>query len=248
MPSNLYGFSGQDIVNRVINYTGNNTVAFATYVAQSIPLAEFRFCKIHPWRFLYKTNLKMTLQGDGREQYVLDSSTIGYYMTAEDVESITDEPNGRVIRKVTVKDIRRLDPMRRSGGTQDQVTHWAPTEDNKFLVYPVTFPSVQVTIDGWITPSPLTDLSQYPTIPYRYQEGFIRYIEALALDRENDDRAPVAKQEALNLIMQDVRDDIASLGDIDSTRIRHWGEANVDGVGGADLASFYINTLFATGL
>ncbi len=211
MPSNTLGFSGQEIVNRVINYTGNSTVAFSTFVAQSLPLAEMRFCKIHDWRFLYRTNLKMTLAGN-TEEYTLDSGTIGYYMSSEDCETITDEVNGRVIRKVTVKDIRRLDPMRISGSTQDQVTHWAPTQDNKFLVYPFTFPSVQVTVDGYITPTALSDLSTYPTIPYRYQESFIEYVIAMALDRENDDRADGKKQNALSLITMDIRDDLSGRG------------------------------------
>lgn len=254
MPSATQGFSGQEILNRVINFVGNNTQPFQQYVKDSIPLAEFKFCNTYQWRFLYRPNLKITLQGDGREEYTLNStnlldiSSVGYNMLAEDVESMTDEHNGRVVRKVTVKDIRRLDPLRISGSTQDQVTHFAPTQDMNFLVYPTNFPSVVMTIDGYISPEPLLDMSDYPTIPYRYQHTFIEYVIALALDRENDDRAPQKKADCVQMFLDDIRKDKETVGDIDSTRIRHWGEANVDGVGGADLASFYINTLFATGL
>ena len=76
------------------------------------------------------------------------------------------------------------------------------------------------------------------------QESFIQYAISLGLERENDDRAEQKKQEAIQLIMQDVKDDLRSNGDIDLPRIRSASEAAFDGVGGADLQSLYVNSLF----
>lgn len=243
MPSSTSGFTGSEIVSRVISYVGNNTSAFQTYVEQTLPLAEFRFCKTHPWRFLYKQNLSLSCTS-GTNEYSLASGTIGYYMAAEDVHNVVDATNGRVLKKVDLKDLRRLDPKTNDGSATDELTHWAPVSDNTIMVYPKTFANVTLKIDGWITPSALTTLSNYPTIPYRYQESFIEYVIAMALDRENDDRAATKKSEAMQLIMADVRDDLAGRGDVDHPRFRSWNESNVDGVGGADLEQFYLNSLF----
>lgn len=222
---------------------GNTTTAFQTYVEQTLPLAEFKFCKAHDWRFLYKQNLSLTV-ASGTQTYSLTTGTIGYYMAADDVQSIWDQTNGRVLKKVTLKDLRRLDPKLDNGSANDQIDMWAPVGDNEILVHPKIFSNTTLKIDGKITPAALTTLSNYPTIPYRYQESFIEYVIAMALDRESDDRAQVKKQEATSMIVADIRHDLAQLGDTEHPRIRHIFESDVDGVGGADLERFYINWLF----
>lgn len=243
MPSSSTGFTGTEIVTRVVNYVGNTTTTFQTFIEQSLPLAEFRFCKAHPWRFLWKQNLPLACTS-GTNTYSLNSGTVGFYMSAEDVETIYDPTNGRVLAKTTLKDLRRLDPEVDDGSAADELTHWAPISDNEIMVYPKTFTNVTLRVDGKITPTALTTLSNYPTIPYRYQESFIEYVIAVALDRENDDRAAGKKAEALALIMEDVKNDVRSQGDVDHARIRHWSEANVDGVGGADSVEWYVRSLF----
>ncbi len=243
MPSDTLGFTGSEIVSRVTNYVGNTTSQFSTYVSQTLPLAEFRYCKMHNWRFLYKQHLPLPVT-NGTNTYNLDASNIGFYMAAEDVNTIWDETNGRVLRKVDIKDIRRLDPKTDDGSNIDDLTHWAPLNDNQILLYPPQFKNVTLRVDGYVTPNALSTLSNYPTVPYRYQEGFIEYVMAMALDRENDDRAIAKRQSAVEMIMGDIRADQPQQGDIDMPRVRHWNEANVDGVGGADLANFYISWLF----
>lgn len=243
MPSNTLGFSGTEIVNRVKSFVGNNKTDFQTFVEQTLPLAEFRFCKVHPWRFLYKTNLSLTVVS-GTNEYDLTTGSIGYYMSAEDVETIYDETNGVVLKKTTVKDLRRMDPKSDDGSSSDRITHWAPLSDNRIMVYPKTFGVTTLKIDGKITPGALSTLSNYPTIPYRYQESFIEYVTAVALDKENDDRAQAKKAEASSMILEDIRDDLRSQGDVNEPRIRSMREAGFDGVGGADLTSLYLDSLF----
>lgn len=243
MPSNSFGFTGNEIVSRVVNYIGNTTTAFSTYVQQTLPLAEFRYCKMHPWRFLYKQHLPLAVT-NGNNVYSLDSTTIGYYMAAEDVHTIYDQNMGRVLRQADLKDIRRLDPKEDDGTNADDLTHWAVLNDNQVYLYPPLFKTTTLRVDGYITPTALTDLTQYPTIPYRYQEGFIEYVMALSLDRENDDRALAKQQSATSMIMKDIQSDQGQRGTVDVPRVRHWNEANVDGVGGIDLANFYISWLF----
>lgn len=243
MPSNTSGFSGNEILARIVSFVGNNTTTFSTYVAQTLPLAEFRFCKIHPWRFLYKSALPLTV-ASGTNEYDLSIATLGYYMTAEDVETIYDETNGVVLKKTTVKDLRRLDPKVNDGSANDRITHWAPLSDNRIMVYPKVFGVTTLKLDGKITPGALTTLSNYPTIPYRYQESFIEYVTALALAKENDDRADSMKLGAIQMFIEDIKDDVRSQGDVHEPRIRSLREASFDGIGGADLQSLYIDSLF----
>lgn len=242
MPSSSTGFTGTEIVTRVVNFIGNTTNAFQTYVEQTLPLAEFRFCKIHPWKFLYKQNLPLACVS-GTNEYELSIGNIGFYMAAEDVHTIFDSTNGLVLSKQDLKDIRRLDPKVDDGSATDDLTHWAPLSDNKILVYPKVFQAVTLRIDGWITPGALTTLSNYPTIPYKYQEAFIEYVIAMALDRDNDDRAAGKKSEALALIRQDILNDMRGSGDVDNPRVRSWNESNMDGTG-SDMESAYLNWLF----
>lgn len=244
MPSSTSGFTGTEIVARVMNYVGNSSSDFQTYVEQTLPLAEFRYCSMHPWKFLYKPNLSLSVT-NGTDEYNLSVANIGHYMASEDVQQIFDQTNGRVLRKVDLRDIRRMDPKHDDGSTTDQVTMWAPLGDNRIMFYPPSFATGTLKIDGWISPGALTDLSTYPTVPFRYQEGFIEYVIAMALDRENDDRASQKKQEAIQLIMSDVRKDMNQRGSIDLPRVRSWVEAAVDGSGGSDLQSLYLNYLFS---
>lgn len=244
MPSSTTGFTGAEIVSRVVSFVGNVSSEFQTYVEQTLPLAEFRYCSMHPWKFLYKPNLSLAVV-NGTDEYDLSVANLGYYMASEDVHQIFDQVNGRILRKIDLKDLRRLDPKHNDGSATDEVTMWAPLGDNRIILYPPTFASATLKIDGWISPGALTTLSNYPTVPFRYQEGFIDYVIAKALDRENDDRAAQKKEDALELIMADVRKDMTQKGSVDLPRVRSWAEANVDGVGGSDLSNLYFNYLFS---
>lgn len=243
MPSSSTGFSGTEIVNRVISYVGNNKTDFQTYVEQTLPLAEFRFCKMHNWRFLYKQNLSLTVSS-GTNEYTLDSGSIGYYMAAEDVHTIFDPAQGIVLEKKDLKELRRMDSKNDDGSSTSDIDFWAPTSDNKIYLHPKTFQTTSLKIDGWITPTALTTLSNYPTIPFKYQESFIEYVMAMALDRENDDRAEAKKASAIELMRLDIRNDVQSRGDTDQPRVRSMAEAAVDGVGGEDAEQAWLNWLF----
>lgn len=244
MPSSSLGFSGNEIVARVVEYIGNTKSTFQTYVEQTLPLAEFRFCKMHNWRFLYKQNLSLTVVS-GTAEYTLDSGTIGYYMAAEDVHTVYDQTQGIILDKKDLKEIRRLDPKSDGGTSNSDLEYWVPTSDNKILVWPSDeFRTTTLKLDGWITPSALTTLSNYPTIPFKYQESFIEYVMSLALDHENDDRADTKKSNAIQLMTADIRHDMAQRGDTDQARVRSMAEAAVDGIGGADSVQMWLNWLY----
>jgi len=232
MPSATQGFSTLEIVNRVINYIGNNTMDFQTYINESLPLAELRFCKLHDWSFLRKTGLSLTIP-NGTAEYTLDSTTIGHYMSAEDVETIFHEASGVILKRVDLNQIRRLDPETNDGSTQDDPLYWAPAGDNRIRIWPPRFASGTLKIDGKITPPVITTVGGniFPTIIPRYQESFIEYVLAMALDHENDDRASSRKSEALTLIRTDIQDDLRGLSQVENARIRSLREATVDGTG-----------------
>lgn len=230
MPNVTSGFSGTEIVDRVARFVGNFTSSFQTYVQNTLPLAEFRFCKMHDWSFLRKVNLPLTIS-NGNNEYTLELATIGYYMAAEDVETIYDTVNGNVLRRVELNQLRGLDPENDDGSSDDSPTLWAPAGDNKIVLWPPTFASGTLRVDGKITPVAMTNLADFPTVPYRYQEALIEYIIAMALERENDERAPAKKQEAIALIQQDIKDDLRQLAQVENPRIRSLREAE-RGVGG----------------
>lgn len=230
MPNVTQGFLYSEIVTRVKTYIGNESAGFQTYVEQTLPLAEFRFCKMHDWGFLRKTGLVLTTQLSTAE-YTLEPATIGYHMAATDVETIRAEVDGVVLKRMDLNQIRRFDVENDDGSAQDTPMFWAPASDNKIRLWPPSTKAMTLQIDGKITPVPPSVLSaEYPTIPYKFQESFIEYVIAMALDRENDDRAQAKKQEALALIREDIKADLANLSDVENPRIKSLLEARFDGL------------------
>jgi hypothetical protein len=230
MPNATSGFTAQEIIDRVSSFIGNDSEDFITYVQNSLPLAEFRWCKAHDWSFLRKIGLPLAVS-NGTSEYNLSSATIGFYMSAEDVETIFSPTGSTVLKRTNLAQIRRADPEGDDGSTATHPQAWAPAGDNRIVIWPPQFQSQTLYVDGKISPSPLLTLSNYPTVPFRYQDSFIEYVTALALDRESDDRASQKKVEVLSLIQQDIRDDLRQLSNTDYPRIMHWQEAALDGAG-----------------
>lgn len=228
MPNATSGFSGNEVVAYVKSWTGNASSDFQTFVEQSLPLAEFRFCKAHDWAFLHKQNLSLTV-ASGTSEYTLNTAAIGYEMQVTDVKSIFSVANNLYLKKVTLDQIRRMDPNQDDGSSTAKILCWAPSSDNKIVVYPPSFSDTTLKIDGKVQAAALHTLSAYPTIPYHYQDSYMTYVIALALARENDDRAVAMKQEALGLIKADVQADLANLGDSDQPRIKSLAEQSLDG-------------------
>ena len=228
MHNTTYGFLYSEIVARVKNYIGNQSADFETYVQQTIPLAEFRFCKLHNWAFLRKTGLTLNTV-TGQAEYDLTPANIGFSMTATDVELIRAEADGVVLKQIDLAEMRRLDPDNNDGAATDTPLYWSIAGDNKIRLWPPTVKPMALKIDGKITPS-APDVnnynSTYTIIPYRYQEGFIEYVISMALDRENDQRALQKKQEAMTLILQDIQSDLES-----DDRIKSMMEFRYDGIG-----------------
>lgn len=215
------GFTYADIKSHIIAYIGNNSTEFADYVDDLITMAEHRYFKMHDWSFTYKTALNLAIASNVNE-YELKPSTIGYFMAASDIENIRSEDDSVYLLKRDLSQLRRLDAGMKYGSATSAPVYWAIAGDNKIHLWPSKLKTGVLKIDGKITPS--LDLSGSPAIPMRYQEAFIEYIKALALDRENDDRAPVKKAEALALIRQDIQDDMRSLGDSENPRIKSYNE------------------------
>lgn len=229
MPNSTSGFTGSEIVSRVQSYVGNYSASLQTYIQQTLPLAEFRFCKMHDWKFLKRTGLSLAIT-NGTAEYDLSVGNIGFYMNADDVESIYSETEGLYLKKVDLNQIRRFDPANNDGSSSDTPAMWAAVRDNRIRLWPPSIETGTLKIDGKITPVALDNLANFPTIPYRYQESFIEYVIALALDRENDDRAPMKKQDAMNLIRLDINDDMAGAANTDEPRIKSQFEKADDGV------------------
>lgn len=215
------GFSYADIKNHVITYIGNNSTEFADYVDDLILMAEHRYFKMHDWSFTYKTNLSLAVNSSQNE-YELSPATLGYFMAATDVENVRAQEDNVYLLKLDLAQLRRLDASMQYGSADMPPIYWATAGDNKIHLWPSKLKTGVLRLDGKITPS--LDLTGSPAIPMRYQEAFIEYVKALALDRENDDRAGVKKAEALALIRQDIQDDMRQLGDAENPRIKSLNE------------------------
>jgi len=216
MPS-FTGFTYQQIKDHVIAYIGNTSAEFESYLDSLLVMAEQRYFKMHDWSFTYKTNLPL-LTNYSTNEYELKPETIGYFMAATNVESIRCEDDNVYLIKLDLQQLRRIDANSNDGSANVPPLYWAIAGDNRIAFWPTKIKSTLLKIDGKITPA--LDLSGSPAIPMRYQEAFIEYVKALALDRENDDRAQGKKIEALNLIRQDIQDDMRSLGDAENPRIK----------------------------
>jgi hypothetical protein len=215
------GFSYADIKNHVITYVGNNSTEFADYVDDLILMAEHRYFKMHDWSFTYKSGLSLAVNSSQNE-YDLTTATIGYFMAAADVETIRSQDDNVYLIKLDLAQLRKLDAGMNYGSADMPPIYWAVAGDNKIHFWPSKLKTGVLKIDGKVTPS--LDLTGSPIIPMRYQEAFIEYVKALALDRENDDRASVKKAEALALIRQDIQDDMRNLGDTENPRIKSLNE------------------------
>jgi hypothetical protein len=234
LPSTTLGFSGSEIVALVQTYTGNASSDFQSYVSSILPLAEFRFCKLHDWNFLYKKDLRLTV-ATGTMDYQLSPTTLtdalgsGYTMAADDVKSIFSIANQIYLRKTSLDEIRRMDPGESDGNDGAKINYWCESGDNQITIYPPIFADTELRIDGKVTPTALLTLSNYPTIPFKYQESFIKYVIAMSLERENDDRSQQAMANALQAAKMDIQNDLASLGSTDEPRMRDLREQRLDG-------------------
>lgn len=224
------GLSYDEIIAHVVNYIGNTSTDFRQYVRESMLLAEQRYFKMHDWSFLRKTDLSLPVTS-GTSEYEL-TFTLGldtFQMAANEVETIRAEADNLVLKRVMLDEIRRLDPDNNDGSSNDTPTYWAVAGQNRIRIWPPTTKNMTLKIDGKLTPiqpAPSALTGRSPYIPVKFQEGFIEYIKAMALDRENDDRALAKKQEAMTLILQDIQSDL----EVDD-RIRSMEEFRYDGIG-----------------
>ena len=224
------GLTYAEIVSHVAKYVGNQSADFLEYVRQTVLLAEQRYMKMHDWSFLRKTDLSLSVTS-GTAEYNLTFSVSGknYTMAANEVETIRAEADNVVLKRVMLDEIRRLDPDNNDGSANDTPSYWAVAGQNRIRIWPPTTKNITLKIDGKVSPEQPDYNSfgnEYPAIPVKFQEGFIEYVKAMALDRENDQRALQKKQEAMTLILQDIQSDL----EIDD-RIRSLEEFRYDGIG-----------------
>jgi hypothetical protein len=241
LPDSTLGFTGTEIQARVVSYVGNDSDDFKAFIAESLPLAEFRFLKLHDWSFLRQQNFTLPIV-NGTATYTLDGGNIteltgNQFIATHDIETIYDPTNGVVLRKMELPQIRRLDPENDDGGTGDHPFAWAPINNKDILLYKPVFKNGTLKIDAKTKIASMTTIGNTLTIPYKFQESYINYVIAIALDKENDDRFAAKKQEAMLQIREDIQDDMSSEGDVFEPRIKDAREAQLDG------ASLSLNSL-----
>lgn len=233
MPTAASGFTGSEIVSRVVAFVGDSSSDFRTYLQNMLPMAEFRYCAAHPWSFLRKTDIALAVTS-GTNVYTLNAANLGTGINFDpkDVEMIYSKSKQIVLKKVPLIDLRRLDPADDDGTSSDTPTMWAQIDHEKIEIWPPTFETGTLYIQGQISPAGnLAALGNYPVIPFNRQDGFIEYCIALALDYADDVRADMMRQKAMLTIQQDIEAEVEPLGDTDEPRVRSLYEVRLDGVG-----------------
>ena len=214
----IYGYTVQDIIDLVCNYVGRDEVKFKDYLKSIIPLAEARIISLHDWSYMYDTGLKLNIQADTNTYFTTALTNRFNQPKNMEVENISLIYHDVPMKKVLLNDIRNHEVAK------GKPSMWAPLTSREIIIYPTPKENMTLFIDGKINLIPLTTVTSYPTIPYKYQESFIAYIIALALERDNDDRARAKKQEAFALIQSDMRKDAEVLSRTSELRIKHWTE------------------------
>lgn len=233
MADPILGLTGTDIKNHVIKYVGNGSADFETWIDVQLPLAEHRVLKLHDWSYLRFIDFTLPLV-NGTRDYQLNSTNVTELTTTQtidpdSIETIHVPETGVVLRKMDKAALLRADPQEDDGSDGSDAQAWARLDDKTLRIYPPNFKNQTAFLNGRRQEASLTTLSNTLQIPYKYQNSFVRYIEALSLDRENDDRADVAKAEALNLIREDIDEDMKRTGDVTEPRIKDLREAAQDG-------------------
>ena len=139
------GFSGNDIVSRVVSFVGDTSSEFLTYMQDSLNLAQMRYCKAHDWFFLQRSDILITVNGtNGVNEY--DLSSITDTITGQNISIYTSNIAvihmpypGTVLRKITIEDLRRFDPEEVNGSTADSPSMWCPVSDTRLKIWPDTF-------------------------------------------------------------------------------------------------------------
>lgn len=232
------GFDGTEIIDRTVAFVGNTTDGFRSFVAKSLPFAIQRYTRFHPWSFLYKYNLPLAVT-QGTNEYDLSVANIGFKMDTDSVTAIYNSTDNLQIPKVDMNKFRSTPSLYNASGdpaTAPKV--WAEIGSNRILLGPELFTSQTIRIDGYIqtsnfeTAAASYDIDSapdafdgiYPEIPYEYQEAFVEYVIALALDHEIDDRANVKKALVRDLVAKDIEYDLRRQGDQINLRFKTYQE------------------------
>lgn len=233
MADPILGLTGTDIKNHVIKYIGNDSKDFETWVDVEIPLAEHRILKLHDWSYLRFTDFTLTLV-NGTKDYELNSTNVSELTTTQtidpdSIEIIHVPETGVTLRKMDKAQMIRFDPQEDDGSDGSDAQGWARLDHKTLRIYPPNFKNQTALLNGRRQEASLTTLSNTLQIPYKFQNSYIKYLEALALDRENDDRAISKKAESASLILEDMDNDMQRTGDVSEPRIKDLREAAQDG-------------------
>ena len=108
------------VIDRVVSVTGNTDTDFRTYLEGSVDNKLFYLWDCHDWEFRHKSGTFNTVSGT--ESYDLSVSTPDI-RSSRSLEVLYDKTNGRFLRKVDLKNIRKGYPKE---DTSNQPIVYAP--------------------------------------------------------------------------------------------------------------------------
>ncbi len=110
-----------NVLDRAASLIGDDSTAFRTYAETALNNCLFYLWDIHDWEFKHKIGTFNTVSGT--ESYNLATPTPDI-RSAQDIEVLYDKTNGRFLKKVDLKDIRKYNPQETSTSQPMSYAPW----------------------------------------------------------------------------------------------------------------------------
>jgi hypothetical protein len=213
MPDSVLGFTRDEFIDRVLDTIGrSDDSSLRTRMQTDINFAQLAFWKMNDWKFAHKNGVtdlvKFTLQ-TGVSTYTLNTATVGYEIRNTEIDRvyIIDPSYARTLDRITLREIRSIDPSRQATGAPSV---YSESHHNQIEVWQIPDASVNgidVYIDAKVMPAWLTNGTDYTNIPVEYQETFYQYFLYRTLSRERDPRQKEELQIFKDMLKTDVEFD-----------------------------------------
>lgn len=202
---NSNGYTLEEIVDIISKRIGNYSSDFISYLTEQVKLDHNEVNSLFDWRHLHE---------NGQISYSKDTQYAFLPSNCRSIEAIYDNTGGSKLKRIELRDIRRINPTNSKKGTP---THYAQWSDTKIFLYPTPAENGSLSIDYLRVPNAL-EAGGYPDMPARLQNLLIHKAYVSALQREVDDRYSIELQVFNQMLANAIRSENIDLED--SSRIR----------------------------
>lgn len=167
---------------------------------QGLSIIQMDYSGRNDWNFLHSKGTIPCISGT--KEYTISG--------LDKMEILYDKTNRRIIHPATNKTMTRDDPSETRTGTPEIYSRWG---DQTIILQPTPDTSYTIYYRAKILPTHLTSVSDYLTVPYKYQGTILHGLKAWFYDIVDDQRADRERQLFEQGIMQDWEKDTLDLDD-----------------------------------